>query len=82
MVGLLVIGLLQFMMPGPLLHSLHSSLGVLLFCGYLVVNTQMMMGGGKQRQLRPDEHIMAAVQIYTDIIGIFLHVLSSMARDE
>ena len=52
-----------------MLHTARSALGVLVFCAYLVVNTQMMMGGGKKRQLRPTEHIMAALTIYTDIIN-------------
>ena len=49
---------------------------------YLVVNTQMMMGGNKKRQLRPDEHIMASVTLYTDIINIFLHMLASMNAND
>ena len=40
----------------------------------------MMMGGNKKRQLRPNEHILGAVQIYTDIMGLFMHLLVSMAK--
>ena len=76
------LSLLQLFMGGNLLHSLHAGLGTLMFCAYLVYNTQMMMGGGKRRQLRPNEHILGAVQIYTDIMGLFMQVLSSMARAE
>ena len=54
--------------------------GTLIFCAYLVYNTQMMMGGNKKRQLRPNEHILGAVQIYTDIMGLFMHLLVSMAK--
>ena len=46
------------------------------------VVTQMMMGGNKKRQLRPNEHIMAAITLYTDILNLFLHILSAMARAE
>jgi len=82
MMGLFVLGLMQFFMGGNLIHSLHAGLGTLVFCAYLVFNTQMMMGGNKKRQLRPNEHILGAVQIYTDIMGIFMQVLASMARSE
>ena len=33
-------------------------------------------------QIRPNEHILAAVTLYTDIVQIFLHIAASMARDE
>ena len=64
----------------PLLDSLRVSGAVILFCAYLVYNTQLMMGGSKKRQLRPDEHLMAAVAIYTDIVNLFLHLVQIMAR--
>ena len=31
-------------------------------------------------QLRPTDHVLAAVSIYTDIINIFMNILISMAR--
>lgn len=82
LLGITFLGLLQLFLGGDLLMTMRISLGLVVFCAYLVVNTQMMMGGNKKRQLRPNEHIMAAVTIYTDIIQIFLHVLASMARSQ
>ena len=41
-----------------------------------------MMGGQKAVQIRPDEHILAAANIYTDIINLFMHVVASMMRDQ
>ena len=67
---------------GSWLYFGQTYFGVLLFCGYIVYNTQLMMGGGKARQLRPDEHIMAAVSLYTDIINLFLYLLQAMARNQ
>ena len=81
--GLLALGLMQLVFgPMPAVQTMRISLGLVVFCAYLVVNTQMMMGGKKKRQLRPTDHIMAAVTLYTDIINIFLHVLASMARNQ
>lgn len=78
--GLMVLSLMQVFLGGNWVHSLHAGLGTLIFCAYLVYNTQMMMGGNKKRQLRPNEHILGAVQIYTDIMGLFMHLLVSMAK--
>ena len=83
LLGLSFLGLLQLVFGGDMLMTMRISLGLVVFCGYLVYNTQMMMGGKKNgRQIRPNEHIMAAVTLYTDIIQIFLHILASMARDQ
>jgi len=81
MLGLASLGLMQLFFGGSWITSVRLGLGTIVFCGYLLVNTQMMMGGDKKRQVRPEEHILAAVNIYTDIINIFMHVLMAMARD-
>ena len=72
---------MQALFGGDWLTSARIAGGALLFCAYLVYNTQMMMGGKKARQVRPDEHLLAAVQIYTDIINIFLQVVAAMSRE-
>lgn len=73
--------LAQFLFGGSWFHLARVYFGVLLFSAYIVYNTQLMMGGGKSRQLRPDEHIMAAVMLYTDIINLFIYMLQSMSND-
>ena len=37
-----------------------------------------MMGGDKSRQVRPDEWLLAAVSIYTDVINLFMAILEIM----
>ena len=41
---------------------------------YLIVDTQMIMGG-KSIELSIDEYILAAMLLYIDIIQIFLYIL-------
>lgn len=41
---------------------------------YLIVDTQLIMGG-KQVELAIDEYILAAMMLYIDIIQIFLYIL-------
>lgn len=81
LIGLMGLLLMQAIFGGSWLYFGQTYFGVLLFCGYIVYNTQLMMGGGKDRQLRPDEHIMAAVSLYTDIINLFLYLMRAMDRD-
>jgi protein lifeguard len=46
-----------------------------LFTAYLIYDLQLLMGGGA-RELSPDEYIFASVNIYLDIVQIFLNILS------
>ncbi|CAG2171459.1 unnamed protein product [Oppiella nova] len=42
---------------------------------YLVVDTQMIMGGSHKVQVSSEEYIFAALTLYLDMINIFLYVL-------
>eukprot|EP00501_MAST-03F_sp_TOSAG23-6_P001357 GSMAST32.ASY1.ANO1.1409.1 assembled CDS len=59
-----------------LLNTVYSSLGALLFSCYLVYDIQLIMGGKHKYALSPDEYVFAAINIYLDIINLFLYILS------
>ena len=65
-----------------LVRMAQSYFTALLFSGYLLYNTQLMMGGDKSRQVRPDEWLLAAVSIYTDVINLFMAILEIMNSQE
>ena len=50
-----------------------------VFFQYLVYDTQIMMGGGKQYALSPEEYVFAALNLYLDIINLFLFILRIVA---
>jgi len=43
---------------------------------YLVVDTQLMLGGHHRYALSPEEYIFAALNLYLDIVNMFLFILS------
>ena len=45
-------------------------------CQYLVFDTQMMLGGKHKYSLSPEEYIFAALNLYLDIINMFLFILA------
>lgn len=47
-----------------------SGAGALLFCGFIIFDTHLLM-----HQLSPEEHILASINLYLDIINLFLYVL-------
>ncbi|KAL8448999.1 hypothetical protein Emed_003351 [Eimeria media] len=71
--NLLVFGLLA-MFLGTWAQVLYSSLALIIFSFYLVVDTQLILGRGQLR-LEEDDYVVAAVMIYMDIINIFLTLL-------
>lgn len=46
---------------------------------FLAVDTQLLLGN-KNLSLSPEEYIFAALNLYTDIIQIFIYILSIMGR--
>jgi len=59
------------------LIMLYDFLGVLLFTFYIVFDTQMILGqwGGHKLQFGIDDYVFAALNLYLDIINLFLHLL-------
>ncbi len=48
--------------------------GALLFSAYIVCDVQLLMGGHKVA-LSPDEYVFASLNIYLDVINLFLYIL-------
>lgn len=44
--------------------------GALLFCGFIIFDTHMIM-----HKLSPEEYIIAAVNLYLDFINLFMYIL-------
>ena len=42
---------------------------------YIVFDTQLMMGGQHKYSISPEEYIFAALNLYLDIINLFLYLL-------
>ena len=54
----------------------YSAVGCLIFSLYLIYDTQIMLGGKHKYSLSPEEYIFAALNLYLDIINLFLYLLS------
>ncbi len=56
-----------------------ASLGVLVFIGLLMYDTQLLLGGNHKYAISPEDYVMGAIAIYLDIINIFLLLLRIFA---
>ena len=70
-----VCGLILMFVRIPILHVIYSGFGALIFCVYLIIDTQMIVGGGHKNEISPEEYIFGAITLYTDIINIFMYLL-------
>jgi FtsH-binding integral membrane protein len=64
----------------PVLNVVYSGLLALLFCMFLVYDTQTILGG-KKYSISPEEHIFAAIMLYVDVVYIFLAILNLGGRN-
>ncbi|KAH0948996.1 hypothetical protein HN011_006895 [Eciton burchellii] len=71
---LLIGGLIQIFVQSTALELVISIGGALLFCLFIVFDTQAIM-----HTLSPEEYILATINIYLDIINLFLHILRALA---
>uniref|UniRef100_A0A1B6GL09 Uncharacterized protein n=1 Tax=Cuerna arida TaxID=1464854 RepID=A0A1B6GL09_9HEMI len=57
-----------------IMNLIYAGICVILFSLFLIFDTQAIIGG-RRISLSPDEYILGAIQIYVDIIEIFLNFL-------
>jgi len=50
--------------------AVFSGIGVLLFSGYILYDTSVIMN-----KLSPDEYVLGVISLYLDIINLFLYIL-------
>jgi len=82
--GMLFIGLfaligfsfVSMLVPSQMTQIGMSAFGACLFGMYIVFDTQMMLGGKHKYAISPEEYIFASLNLYLDIVNMFLYILS------
>ncbi|XP_073411543.1 protein lifeguard 4 [Dendrobates tinctorius] len=67
---LVIAGFLRLFFYSETIELVMAAGGALLFCGFIIYDTHLLM-----HKLSPEEHILAAINLYLDIINLFLHLL-------
>lgn len=71
----ILFGLIASFFPGKTINLVYACIGALIFSAYLVIDTQMLVGGSHKYQISPEEYVFAALTLYLDIINIFMYML-------
>ncbi|CAN7941994.1 unnamed protein product [Ixodes pacificus] len=77
---LFVAGLILLFVKIKILHLLYACGGTLLFSFYIVIDTQLIVGGDRRTfALSPEDYIAGALTLYLDVINVFLFILQIMS---
>ncbi|RZF39575.1 hypothetical protein LSTR_LSTR001096 [Laodelphax striatellus] len=85
-VGVLILflfGIFTIFFPSRIGSLVYSAGGAFIFSLYLIYDTQLMIGGEHKYSISPEEYVFAALNLYIDVINLFLHILNliSASRD-
>ncbi|XP_071493121.1 protein lifeguard 3-like [Diadema antillarum] len=78
--SLLTFGLFAIIFRSEVLYTFYAALGACLFSLYIVFDTQLLLGGRHKYSVSPEEYIFAALNLYIDIINLFLFLLALFGK--
>lgn len=79
LVTLLVASILAMFFPTNGLRLCIAAAGSLLFSCYIVYDVQLVAAGNHQVKVSTDEYVLAAINIYLDVINLFIYMLRIVA---
>ena len=70
-------GLITIFLPGQVSSLALATIGVVVFSLYLVYDIQLVIGGRhKKYQFGVDDYVFAALNLYLDVVNLFLCILA------
>ncbi|XP_017023731.1 protein lifeguard 1 [Drosophila kikkawai] len=79
---LVLFGFVSVFTNSSMISKLFVCLGALVFSFYLVFDTQMMVGGKHRYSISPEEYIFAALNLYMDVVNIFLNFVQMIGGSD
>jgi len=77
LLGLVVAGFAGHFFKQPLLDAACAWLGALVFSGFIVYDTWKV-----SRKYGPDDYILATIDLYLDVVNLFVDILRSLLQRE
>lgn len=74
LIGLILVSLASFLFHFPVSTTLYSAVGILIFSGYILVDTSNLL-----HRYRDEEYVAATIALYLDLINLFLFILRLLA---
>ena len=64
----------------PLIYMFYNTFALLLFATYIIYDTQLIVGNKTSIRYSTDDYILASMNLYLDIINIFIRILSAFGE--
>ena len=74
LLALIIAGFVGMFFHYKIFELILSAGGALVFSAFLVVDVQMLMDGHRV-QISPDDYVLGALNLYLDILNLFLYIL-------
>jgi FtsH-binding integral membrane protein len=79
---LLAFGIMNLFFGIEFIRLIELYLGTLVFFGYIIFDVQYYLSDKMFNDIRADLHISAAINIYLDVINIFIRMLEIVSRNQ
>jgi len=74
--GLMIFGFILMFFHSQIARTIYSVCGAILFSFYIIYDVQLIVGGNnKKHEFGVDDYVFAAINLYVDIINLFLYLL-------
>jgi FtsH-binding integral membrane protein len=75
--GFMIMIMNMFGIQTPMMVKLYQLCGMFIFCMFTIYDTQKVLGswGGHKQEYSVDDYVFAALNIYLDIIQMFIYIL-------
>ncbi|KAK9975850.1 hypothetical protein ABG768_021082 [Culter alburnus] len=67
---LIIASFMRLFFYNDTVELVFAGAGALLFCGFIIFDTHLLM-----HKLSPEEHVLASINLYLDIVNLFLYIL-------
>uniref|UniRef100_A0A224XX15 Putative n-methyl-d-aspartate receptor glutamate-binding subunit n=1 Tax=Panstrongylus lignarius TaxID=156445 RepID=A0A224XX15_9HEMI len=78
----ILFGILKIFIKGRTIEMLYATIGACIFMLYIIYDTQLMIGGTHKYAISPEEYIFAALNLYLDVINLFLFLLQIISKSK
>ncbi|XP_022106174.1 protein lifeguard 1-like [Acanthaster planci] len=76
LITLLLFGIFAAIFHNRVLDIVYASIGAVIFGLFIVFDTQLLLGGKHKYSISQEEYIFAALNLYVDIVQLFLMILT------
>ena len=78
----MLLGIWTAIFPSQFASTAFAAIGACVFSLFIVYDTQLILGGNHAQQFGIDEYVFAALNLYVDIIQLFLMLLRLFGNRE